>query len=237
LTFGRSDGNVSAKSDRIFSRGTFTSALQSIKFIPNATKSVTKIGVTGGIAAGKSSLLQLWRARGVTVIDTDVLAREALAKDTETWRRVVDEFGREILQPNGEIDRARLGEIVFSDAEKRARLNALVHPDVLQRSQRALRECAQRGEPCAAVCVPLLFEVNLQDNFDVIVAVGCTARTQIERLSASGLSRAHAEARLRAQWPVQQKLDAADFVVWNNGSRELLARQAEILWVKICSRN
>jgi dephospho-CoA kinase len=191
-----------------------------------------KVGLTGGIAAGKSSVAELWRARGAAIIDSDVLARRALEVGTPTYEATVQEFGREVLNPDGSVNRAALGEIVFNDERQRQRLNAIVHPTVRMMWTTELSALPEQTN-VAVVVIPLLFEVGAEKEFNCIVAVGCSRASQLARLRAGGLSEAQAQARIDAQWPVQQKLDRADYVIWNDGSRELLARQAEMIWNKI----
>ena len=176
------------------------------------------------IATGKSAVAELWRARGATVVDTDALAHAALEPGTETYRQIVAEFGRGILRPDGRVNRPALGEIVFNDAAQRAKLNALVHPVVRAQWQ---------GAQADVVMIPLLYEVGAEKEFDAVVVVGCSEATQLARLAAKGLTEPQARARIAAQWPVAQKMDRGDFVIWNDGSRAILARQAEVIWSKL----
>lgn len=186
--------------------------------------SLTRVGLTGTIAAGKSSVAELWRARGATVIDSDALAHQALEPGTATYRQIVAEFGNGILNADGTIHRRALGDIVFNDVGRRAALNAIVHPVVRQRWQES---------PARVVMIPLLYEVGAEKEFDVVVVVGCSEATQLRRLAEKGLTEAQARARLQAQWPVQQKMDRGDFVIWNDGSRAVLARQADWIWSQL----
>ncbi len=196
---------------------------------------LTKVGLTGGIAAGKSSVAELWRAKGAAVIDSDALARRALQPGTPTYAATVEKFGREILNADGTVNRRALGEIVFADERRRQELNAIVHPAVRQMWARELAALPADIE-VAVVAIPLLFEVGAETEFDCTVAVGCSEPTQLARLRAIGLDETRARARIRAQWPVQQKLDRADYVIWNDGSRAVLARQAEMIWDRIKER-
>lgn len=192
----------------------------------------TKVGLTGGIATGKSSVAELWRAQGATVIDSDALAHRALKPGTPTYAAVVQTFGGGILNADGTVNRRVLGEIVFADEQRRQALNNIVHPAIAQMWAQELAALADTVE-IAVVGIPLLFEVGVEKEFDCTVAVGCSEPTQLARLRANGLDEAHARARIRAQMPVQQKMDRADYAIWNDGSRAVLTRQAEKIWDKI----
>lgn len=191
--------------------------------------SFTRIGLTGGIATGKSSVAELWRAHGATVIDSDLLAHRALEPATATYREIVQTFGPAIVNADRTINRRQLGDIVFADAARRQELNAIVHPIVRAEWQRGL--AAATG--IAVVGIPLLFEVGAEKEFDCVVVVGCSETTQLARLAVNGLTEAQARARIRAQLPLPVKMDRGDFVIWNDGSRAVLHRQAEIIWTKI----
>ena len=191
--------------------------------------SFTRIGLTGGIAAGKSSVAELWRAHGATVIDSDLLAHRALEPATATYREIVQTFGPAIVNADRTINRRQLGDIVFADAARRQELNAIVHPIVRAAWRRGL--AAATG--IAVVGIPLLFEVGAEKEFDCVVVVGCSETTQLARLAVNGLTEAQARARIRAQLPLPVKMDRGDLVIWNDGSRAVLHRQAEIIWTKI----
>jgi dephospho-CoA kinase len=190
---------------------------------------LTKVALTGGIAAGKSSVAELWRAKGAAIIDSDALARRALEPGTPTYTQLVQQFGQGILNADGTVNRQALGEIVFADERRREQLNAIVHPTV---QQMWTREFAGRTG-VVVVAIPLLFEIGAENEFDRAVAVGCSETTQLARLRTIGLNEAQARARIRAQWPVQQKMDRADYAIWNDGSRAVLERQADMIWDKI----
>ena len=192
----------------------------------------TKVGLTGGIATGKSSVAELWRAKGAAVIDSDVLAHRTLEPDAPTYAAVVQTFGQGILNADRTVNRRALGEIVFADEQRRQALNNIVHPAVSEMWTKELAALADKVE-VAVVGIPLLFEVGVEKEFDCTVAVGCSELTQLARLRAHGLDEDGARARIRAQMPVQQKLERADYAIWNDGSREVLSRQAEIIWKKI----
>jgi len=193
-----------------------------------------KIGLTGGIASGKSTVASRWRTSGAVVIDTDELAHQTLARGTSTYAAIVKTFGKDILNADQTINRRVLGEIVFADEQKRLALNQIVHPQVAKIWQESLARLERGGQTEVAVAmIPLLYEVGVEAEFDCVVAVGCSEQTQRARLTANGFSEAQARARMQAQWPVQKKVDRADFVVWNDGSREVLDQQADIIWATI----
>lgn len=190
---------------------------------------LTCVGLTGGIAAGKSEVAALWQAEGAVVVDSDALAREALQPGTPTYAAVVREFGSEILSADGLINRAALAEIVFRDEKRRRVLNELVHPVVRQKRQERLATMANADAVVVAV-IPLLYEAGEESEFDCVVAVACSEATQLARLRAKGLEESQARARIAAQWPTSQKIERADYVIWNDGSRRVLVEQARMVW-------
>ncbi len=196
-----------------------------------------RIGLTGGIASGKSSVLERWRCQAKpspATIDTDALAHRCLEPTTETYRAVIAAFGEEILNPDRTIDRGRLGDLVFGDRRCRERLNAIIHPAVRRAWQGELDQRAAGGDTAAVVvAIPLLYEVQAAGSFDVVVVVGCTETTQLARLEAKGLDEIRARARIAAQWPIQEKMDRADYVIWNNGTWQVLERQADAVWSRL----
>jgi dephospho-CoA kinase len=148
-----------------------------------------KIGLTGGIAAGKSTVAQRWQQAGAIVIDTDELAHRALEHGSPTWQEVVREFGREILNADQTVNRQKLGEIVFRDESKRLALNRIVHPAVRKMQADLLARCEREGRAeFVLVTVPLLYEVGAERDFDCVVTVACSEQTQLARLTATGLS-------------------------------------------------
>ena len=193
-----------------------------------------KVALTGGIACGKSSAAQLLASQGAYLICSDQAAHATLAKGKAGWAQVVREFGKRILTKEGEIDRGKLGALVFGDARKRARLEAMVHPRVRRIWRHQLAQCAREGKfRVAIVDIPLLYEVGLAGQFEAVIVVAASRRTQLARLRKRGLSRAAAETRLTAQWPLQKKIDLADYVIWNDGSRRLLQAQTRRIWQEI----
>jgi dephospho-CoA kinase len=179
---------------------------------------VIKVGLTGGIATGKSYVVSRLRAAGIPVVDADVLAREAVARGSAGLAAVVERFGRDVLTASGDLDRASLGRLVFSDEAARRDLEAIVHPFV----RRGIAEFFERlpaNVPLAVADIPLLFETHQERRFDKVVVVACARETQIERvMSRDGLSRDEAERRVAAQLPLEEKVRRADHVVRTDGA-------------------
>jgi dephospho-CoA kinase len=193
-----------------------------------------KIGLTGGIATGKSAVLNRWRAAGAIGIETDELAHQALAPGTATHAAVVAAFGPGILRPDGAVDRRQLGELVFADEQRRLALNQIIHPAVRRRWTAEVADLAARGnrQP-VVVCIPLLYEVGAEAEFDAVVAVACSEPVQLARLATRHLTPDQARARVRAQWPLSRKCDRADYVIWNDGSLAVLEQQTDIVWEQL----
>lgn len=196
----------------------------------------TKVfGLTGGIGSGKSAVAARFRARHLPVVDADVLAREAVAPGTEGLRAVIAEFGEEILASDGQLDRKRLGATIFADASARARLNAIVHPQVRALALARFAELGARGEPLVCYEVPLLFEVGLQDSLRPVVVVHASEQTRVRRIvERDGLSEAEARARVAAQMPLSIKAERADHVIDNEGTLEELWVAADAVLDTIC---
>jgi len=197
-------------------------------------KPLIKVGLTGGIAAGKSTVTTRWRKTGAATIDADDLAHEALTPGTPTHADVVKTFGKKILNADQTINRRALGKIVFEDERKRLALNQIIHPYVHKAVTKTLTQWEQDGQVAVGVVsIPLLYEVGEENSFDFVVTVACSEQTQVARLTSKGLSKAQARARIRAQWPLPTKMDRADFVIWNDGLLQVLEQQAAIIWETI----
>ena len=180
-----------------------------------------RIGLTGGIASGKSSVGRLLEARGWPVLDADQYAREALAPNTSASQAVAQRFGAGVGNA-ADLDRKALGRIVFSDAEERRWLETLVHPVVRDRFQQELVRHSQA--PVVVLMIPLLFETGLEALCSEVWLVDCEPQQQLDRLMRrSGLNAADAQARLAAQWPLSRKRPLADRVIDNRGSADALA--------------
>lgn len=196
-----------------------------------------KVGLTGNIASGKSTVANAWRAEGGQVVDADELARRAVAPGTEGLRRVTERWGPGVLLPSGELDRAALRDVVFRNASERRALERIVHPEV-QRLRHAEVAAARRaGLPLIVADIPLLFEAGLEGEFDVIVLVESPEEVRLDRLTGSrGIDRAEAERMIEAQWPSAGKRDRSDFVILNHGSLADLEARAVEIWRELRSR-
>jgi dephospho-CoA kinase len=196
---------------------------------------VLRVGLTGGIGAGKSEVSKRLAAQGAVVIDADLIAREVVAPGTDGLAEIVAAFGPGILTPDGALDRVRLGDIVFADPDKLARLNGIVHPRVGMR----MRELEDSAGPGAVVVhdVPLIAENDLAGAYDLVVVVDAQPRVQLDRLVRQrGMSREQGEARLAAQASREERLAIATIVVDNSGSLTELDRQAGELWAELRRR-
>jgi dephospho-CoA kinase len=184
-------------------------------------------GLTGGVASGKSTVARCFAAAGLEVIDADQLARQAVVPGSAALREIVTRFGPQMLNPQGELDRKRLGDVVFSDPGALEHLNAIVHPRVAELFAELKATLEAKGVQLACYDVPLLFERKLEGQLRPVVVVEVPAQTQLERLMArDGLTPAQAEARLRSQLPLKDKAALADYVIDNSKSREETERQA-----------
>ena len=185
------------------------------------------VGLTGGIASGKSTFAAALRTGGAPVLDADQLARAAVAKGSPGLAAVVTAFGGDVLGDDGELDRRRMAARVFADPEARARLESIVHPAVRALFREELARLEARGAPLAFYDVPLLFEAGLEGEVELVVVVWAPRDVQLARLMARDrLGRADAEARLAAQLPLDEKAARADVVVVNDGDPGALARKA-----------
>jgi dephospho-CoA kinase len=177
---------------------------------------VLRVALTGGIATGKSYCLARFAALGVPVIDADALARDAVAPGSAGLRAVAGRFGPGVLNADGTLDRAALARIVFSDPRARAALEAIVHPEVYRRIQEwfaNLRVAAR----FAVADIPLVFETGHNHDFDKVIVAACDPDEQLRRMMARDqLSDGQARARLAAQWPIGDKVDRADRVIWTD---------------------
>lgn len=191
-----------------------------------------KVGLTGGIASGKTSVANQLRDLGATIIDSDVLAREVVEPGTDGFAEVVKRFGNRAIGPDGSLDRPWLGSVVFLDENARRDLNAIIHPRV--RKAARLMEAKVPDDGVAVQVIPLLVETNQQDDFDCVVVVDVPEEVQIKRLMArNGFTRPQAESRIRSQASRQERLAVADFVIDNSGSFEHTRIQVEELWRRL----
>lgn len=183
------------------------------------------LGLTGGVGMGKSTAARLLKKVGLPVVDSDDLAREAVHPGTEGLAEIADEFGEGFLKADGSLDRDKMASKVFQDEAARKRLEAIIHPRVRTVWEKQIDQWREQKRPVGVVVIPLLFEVDLQDSFDAVLCVACTANTQRARLRERNWNDAQITVRIAAQMDIAQKMDLADHVLWNEGAPELLMDQ------------
>ncbi len=192
-----------------------------------------RVGLTGGIGSGKSEVSRRLAARGAAIIDADVAAREVVAPGTPGLERIVETFGADVLTPDGALDRERLGVIVFGDPDRRAALNAIVHPLVGEWMAAAERAAVESGGPDVIVVhdVPLLAENGMAKLYDRVIVVDVPPRVQLSRLvSVRGMAEEQARARMAAQATREQRLAIADIVIDNSTTLDDLDRRVTEAW-------
>ncbi|PAE41994.1 dephospho-CoA kinase [Bacillus sp. 7884-1] len=184
------------------------------------------IGLTGGIASGKSTVSNMLKEMDITVIDADVEARLAVEKGEPAYQKIIAEFGDDILLDTEEIDRVKLGSIIFHNAEKRQLLNGIVHPEVRKRMNNQVEAARARGEQVIVLDIPLLFESKLTHMVEKTILVYVDRDIQLNRLmERNDLSLEDAKARISSQMPLSDKVALADAVINNNGSISETKRQ------------
>lgn len=187
-----------------------------------------KIALTGGIATGKSHVLEQFRRLGVPCLDADELTHGVTAAGTEATAAIAARFGAQILTADGAVDRAKLGPIVFADPAARRELEAIVHPAVYRAIAAGLRAFELLGNYALAVVdIPLLYETGRERDFDRVIVTFCPPETQIARLAQRGMSEIEARQRIAAQWPTREKAARADIVIKTDGSFAETDRQVE----------
>ena len=194
-----------------------------------------RVGLTGGIASGKTTVSDALGRHGAVVIDADVLAREVVEPGTQGLAAVVDRFGADVLTADGRLNREALGLLVFSDVQARRDLERIVHPAV--RARAAEIESTAAADAVVVHVIPLLVETGQHEDFDVLVVVDTDPRRQLDRLRRrNGLDQAAAQARLDAQVARQDRLGVADVVLDNDGTADDLLRQVDRLWLDLRRR-
>lgn len=194
-----------------------------------------RIGLTGGIGSGKSSVAALLGKRGAHVVDADAIAREVVSPGSFGLAELVEEFGAQIQRPDGSLDRAALAEIAFASPEAEAALNAITHPLITRRTGELMT-----GVPDGSLLVhdiPLLAELGLQGGYDLVVVVDCPDQIRVERLLERGLTAEDAQARMAAQATREKRLAIADVVVDNSGDWASLVEQVDALFNRIQSES
>ena len=190
------------------------------------------LGVTGTIASGKSTVAKELARRGATVLDADQLAREVVESGSSVLKKLVKLFGMEILQQDGNLDRDRLGQMVFADVKVRAMLNQIMHPEIAKKSVEQLQQLQNNPDlPLIVYEAPLLFEVGAESRVDKVLVVKIDPEEQLKRLmSRDGLSEERAQQRMSSQMTQQQKLERADYIIDNSGSLAETKQQIDALW-------
>ncbi len=196
------------------------------------------VGLTGGIASGKSTVAKMFEYKDAYLIDFDALAHFAEEPDQPAWKAIVEFFGREILNEDGTINRAKLGQIVFADQEKLSRLNSIVHPAVFDLWRRRIEDIRTINPRAIVISdIPLLIEAGRQHLFDVVILVYVSPEVQIRRLTERNqYSREEAESRLDKQIPIGEKISHADFVIDNEGPLETTRSVVNAVWEELLVR-
>ena len=194
-----------------------------------------KIGLTGGIGSGKTTAAKRFAALGARVYHADEVSRHALDPCSDSYGKVIAAFGMDVVQDDGEIDRRRLGEIVFADEDKRRALNEIIHPYVIHELlSSAERDLADSPDGIAIFEVPLLFETRMDEQMDANIVVTCDDEARIQRvIERDQLPREQVLARMRAQMPEKEKRLRADYVLDNNGTHESLLQQVDALYAAL----
>ncbi|MBI5637358.1 MAG: dephospho-CoA kinase [Nitrospinae bacterium] len=194
------------------------------------------IGLTGGIASGKSTALKVFKRLGAVAIDADSLARKAVAPGTPGWRAVKSRWGNKVFHKNGRLNRAALAAVIFKNPFERKALNAIVHPEVF-RMEKELIAARQKRKKKAVIVVDaaVMLESGSHTWKDAVVVVAANEKEQLARLMRGGMKKPAALARIRAQMPLREKLKYADYVVENNGSLAACRKNAAAVFAQILS--
>jgi dephospho-CoA kinase len=197
---------------------------------------VLLVGLTGGIASGKSSVSAMLAEQGAEIVDADLIARQVVMPGERAWQKILDHFGRGVLTEDGQVDRKKLADLVFADQAKLALLNEITHPDIFARVAERLEHNRDR-EVVVVLDAALLIETGLADRVDVVVVVDAgDEEEQVRRLTAKGLDERDARARMAAQLPAEARLARADLVIRNDGTFEELTARVDEVWDELQRR-
>tara|TARA_B100001971_G_scaffold203114_1_gene217613 strand:+ start:7247 stop:7828 length:582 start_codon:yes stop_codon:yes gene_type:complete len=185
----------------------------------------TLYGLTGGVGMGKSTVAKILEKKGMLVVDSDELARQVVEPGQPALAEIIDQFGDGIIDPQGRLDRAKMAQQVFGDDIAREQLEAIIHPRVRARWKMKISEWRERQIHAGVVVIPLLFEVEVQDQFDVVLCVACTANTQQVRLRHRKWDEEQISARNASQMDIAEKMDLADHVLWTEGDIKVTLEQ------------
>ncbi len=183
-----------------------------------------KIALTGGIACGKSLAGEIIRASGIPVCEADEIGHAVLEQEGIIKAALIKEFGNTVISANGHIDRAVLGQEVFADPVKRLKLNSIAHPVILKRLEDWVAKQAPLSDRVVAI-IPLLYEIGAESAWDKVICIGAPEAEQLQRLTERGLSPEEAQLRIKAQMSQLEKMERADYVIYNCGSKSLLEKQ------------
>lgn len=185
------------------------------------------IGLTGGIGSGKSTVANMFNKKGIPVVDADAIAREVVEPGKKAWERIVEHFGKEILLPDNNIDRKKLGSIIFNDVQQRKRLNDITHPIIILEIMNKAKELEKHHHQ-VIVDIPLLFESKREPLFDLIIVVYADKKTQLQRLmERDHLSEKEALQKIEAQFDLEQKKEKADIIIYNDRGLENTEKQID----------
>ncbi|HEU4356421.1 MAG TPA: dephospho-CoA kinase [Actinomycetota bacterium] len=194
------------------------------------------VGLTGGIGSGKTTVARMLEDRGAIVFDADLLARDAVEPGTPGYRQVVERFGPNVLAPGGGVDREALAAVVFADPAARRDLEAILHPEI-RRLFAESTEAYRETDTVVVFSAPLLVETGMHTAFEVLVVVSAPAEIQVRRLMRDrGMSESDIRDRISAQLPLEEKAEAADILIDNDGTLEELEGQFERLWTELRAR-
>jgi dephospho-CoA kinase len=185
------------------------------------------LGLTGGVGMGKSATAELLPVRAIPVIDTDELARLVVEPGQPALAEIRAEFGQEIFNSDGTLERKALARLVFSDTNARQKLERILHPRIRHLWREQMQTWRGQGIALAVVVIPLLFETGAETELDATICVACSKTTQLERLSARGWNSEQMEQRINAQWSIDKKMAKANFVIWTEGNIEITALQLD----------
>lgn len=192
------------------------------------------VGLTGGVATGKTTIARMFQDLGAQILSADEVVHRLIEPGTEAWKQIRQEFGREVVGPDGNIDRSRLGDLVFQDPEKRRRLEAILHPPVLDYLRKEADSFRKSGDGVLILEVPLLVEAGALPLVDKVLVVTAEQESQISRLEKRyGMSREAAILRISSQLPLAEKVKYADWVISTEGTLESTKKQVERVWCDI----
>jgi dephospho-CoA kinase len=189
------------------------------------------IGLTGGIACGKSTVAEILQRDGIPVMDTDAVAHSLLSPDHRLFEKIVQQFGSEFVNAEGLMDRNKLGNHIFADSSEREKLNAIMHPEIFSMMHLWLNEQLAKHR-YALVIVPLLYETAVENEFEKVLVVAADEKRVLDRLRNRGLTEIQARLRIQSQLPLADKMARADGVIWNNGDLTDLMIETRRIWNK-----